>query len=83
MEIKYDTYGRMTYNPLFHANNSKRWSKEDEQYLIDWYYIVGPEEISYALDRTIATVMGKAAKFRKEGLMVKPARQMWHGRIRE
>ncbi|WP_253197620.1 hypothetical protein [Clostridium algidicarnis] len=43
----------------------------------------GPEEISYALDRTIATVMGKAAKFRKEGLMVKPARQMWHGRIRE
>lgn len=57
--IEYDKYGRMSYNPIFHKNNGKPWNIEDTKYLIGWYNIIGPEEISFAIDRTIKSVMHK------------------------
>ena len=73
MSIQYDQYGRMFYNPEFHANNGKPWSTEDLKYLIDWYAIAGAEEISFALERTIKTVQNRATELRKKGLMAKAA----------
>ncbi|WP_205694139.1 hypothetical protein [Clostridium sp. JN-9] len=71
-EIRYDRYGRMFYNPEFHANNGKQWTTEDLQYLINWYDIAAPEEISFALERTQKTVQNKACQLRKKGIMHKP-----------
>lgn len=81
--IEYDRYGRMFYNPEFHAKNGTPWSKEDLQYLIDRYDLAGAEEISFALKRTIKTVQGKATELRKKGLMSKPVKQLRHERIRK
>lgn len=70
--IEYDHFGRMFYNPIFHGNNGKPWHLEDEAYLIEWYDIIGPEEASYALDRTIKSVMCEVGRLRKEGKMKRP-----------
>ncbi|GCD13172.1 hypothetical protein [Clostridium tagluense] len=81
--IEYDKYGRMSYNPIFHENNGKPWYKEDTQYLIDWYDIIGPEEISFAIDRTIKSVMHKATLLRKGGKMKKPLKKTTCKRIKK
>ncbi|MDP4174175.1 MAG: hypothetical protein Q8933_09425 [Bacteroidota bacterium] len=83
VKIEYDRFGRMNYNPEFHANNGKLWGKEDVQYMIDWYNIIGPEEMSYALERTIKTIQAKATELRRKGLLTKPAKQMHHKRIKK
>lgn len=67
--IKYDSYGRMEYNPIFHPNNGKPWTKEDLQYLIDWYDKIGADEMSFALGRTIKSIMQKVSNLRKDGIM--------------
>jgi hypothetical protein len=79
-EIKYDSYGRMMYNPEFHANDGKKWTKEDVNYLIDWYEIIGPEELSFALERTIKSVQQKVSELRKKK-MLGPATYNMHNRI--
>jgi hypothetical protein len=81
VKIEYDRWGRMFYNPEFHSNTGKAWSQDDLQYLIDWYDIVGAEEISFALERTINTVQLRATELRKKGLMPKPAKQIHHERL--
>lgn len=80
-KVKYDKYGRMFYNPQFHANNGKRWTAEDVQYLIDWYCIAGPQEISFALERTEKTVQAKAVELRRKGLMPKSNKCIRHKKI--
>lgn len=80
--IEYDRFGRMEYNPLFHSNNRKPWLKEDTQYLIDWYEIIGPEEIGFALDRTIKSVMHQVTVFRKNGKMKKPFKKTYTKKIK-
>lgn len=72
MEIQYDKFGRMKYHPAFHQNHFKRWNEEDLQYLKDWYYKIGPEEMSFALDRPIVAVMNKVAKLKKKGEIREP-----------
>ncbi|AJA42501.1 hypothetical protein phiCT453A_11 (endogenous virus) [Clostridium phage phiCT453A] len=76
MELEYDRYGRAKYNPFIHRNTGKPWSNTDLNYLINWYDIIGPDEMSFALERTIATVMNKVYTLRKKGVMDK------HKRIR-
>ena len=71
--IEYDTQGRMKYNPELHHNQGTEWNEEDTQYLIDWYDIVGIEEIALALGRSEGTVNSKINVLRKKGLMQKPA----------
>lgn len=67
--IEFDRYGRMQYHPDYHANHGKPWKTSDQKFLIENYDKIGPEETSLALERTIHTVMTKAAKLRREGLM--------------
>ena len=67
--IEYNRYGRMVYNPEFHAKQGTPWSYNDLKYLIDWYDVAGAEEMSFALERTITTVMEKARSLRKKGIM--------------
>lgn len=57
----YDRYGRMSYSPELHKNQGKVWTYEEVEYLKNWYAIIGPEEMSLALERTPASVMTKAS----------------------
>ena len=78
----YDRYGRLQFDPDIHDNHGKRWSQEDTQYLVDYYYSDGPDAVSFALGRTIQTVMQKATDLRKQGRLNAPAVRTWHKRTR-
>lgn len=69
--IEYDNQGRMKYNPELHFNQGQKWSKEDTDYLINWYHIVGVEEMSLALGRSEQTILEKVCKLRRKGIMPK------------
>jgi len=80
--ITYDRYGRMNYNPMFHENNRKPWDPEDDEYIINWYDIIGPEEMSFAISRTIKSAMNRVARLRKAGKMRKPLKSVSTKRIK-
>lgn len=67
--ITYDRFGRMRYHPDYHENHGRPWLAKDEQYLIENYDVIGPEEVSFTLGRTIQTVMTYAFKLRRAGKM--------------
>lgn len=69
--IQYDALGRMRYSPDYHAKHTKAWTNKDEQYLIENYVSQGAEAVSFALERTISTVMERACVLRKAGKMPK------------
>lgn len=71
----------MNYNPEFHKKHGTSWTLEDLQYLIDWYDIIGVEEMSYALERTIKSVAQKATELRNKGIMPQD-RCGYHERIK-
>ncbi|EMN7430379.1 hypothetical protein WB904_002908 [Vibrio parahaemolyticus] len=81
--VTYDKYGRMNYHPDFHVKQGCPWSVSDQQFLIDNYEAMGPEQVSFALERTIHTVMTRAYELRKRGLMPKPAKPTKHRRMRQ
>ncbi|KFA99514.1 hypothetical protein [Vibrio sp. ER1A] len=80
--VTYDRYGRMQYHPDYHPNHGKSWKQHDQTYLIERYDLDGPEQVSFALGRTIHTIMTRAYELRKAGLMPKPATQIHHRRLR-
>lgn len=81
--IKFNKLGRMQYSPTFHPNNGKPWHVTEERYVIDYYYSLGPEEISLSLGRTLDSVMGKVRELRKCGRMGKrPAGCKKHKRLK-
>lgn len=69
MELKFDSCGRMEYNPEIHFNQGLPWNEEDLEYLIEWYDIIGLEEMSLAIGRTEKTIGNKVCVLRKRGLM--------------
>lgn len=71
--VQYDNCGRMKYNPSLHDRQGKPWDDEEKDYLINWYNIIGMEEMSLALRRTEGTVANKVNQFRKLGKMPKEA----------
>lgn len=79
MEVIYDKYGRMKYHSDFHSRHKKPWMTSEEKFLIENYASLGPEQVSFALERTIKTVMNRAAELRKKGLM--PKISCWHRRM--
>lgn len=81
-EVSYDRYGRMQYHPDYHPNHGKPWKQPDQVYLIQRYDLDGSEQVSFALGRTIHTVMTRAYELRKAGLMPKPATQIHHRCLR-
>lgn len=70
MKLQYDRWGRMKYCQELHFNQGKSWTKEDEEYLIEWYDKIGPDEMSFALGRTIGTIMTKVGKLRNQGYLI-------------
>lgn len=82
MPVTYDRYGRMNYHPDFHAKNKKPWTISDQKYLIENYEKIGPDSMSFTLERTIHTVMQRACELRKKGLMPKRSKNApMHTRI--
>ena len=72
--IQYDSTGRMRYHPEYHDRYKKPWTTSDERYLIEHYYADGPEQVSFALGKTTASVMWRAYELRKKGIMPKRPR---------
>lgn len=68
MKYEYDKQGRLKYNPEIHFSQGTPWSISDKQYLIDWYDIIGPEEMSYALGRTEYSIVNYVFLLKKQGL---------------
>lgn len=79
--ITYDRHGRMNYHPEIHLKQMEPWSIEDQAYLIENYVLLGPEKVSFALERTIHTVMTRAYDLRKKGVMPKPTKRVIHKRL--
>lgn len=69
MKVQYDCCGRMKFNSAFHKNNGTPWSKEDLEYLINWYDKIRADEMSFALGRTMTTISSKVTYLRKCGIM--------------
>lgn len=67
--IEYDKCGRMKYNPGLHFAQFEPWNDEDLDYLINWYNIIGLEEMSLALGKTESKVINMVYKLRNKGLM--------------
>jgi hypothetical protein len=68
-KVEYDQYGRMKFNPIFHYNNGTLWNEEDLEYLIKWFDKIGPDEMSFALGRTMGTIQQKVTILRRRGIM--------------
>lgn len=81
-KVTFDKYGRMNYHPDFHGNQKLPWKTSDEKFLIENYVALGPEQCSFALERTIHTVMQRACQLRKKGIMPKTKNRSWHKRMR-
>lgn len=69
MKIKYDKAGRMQYHPSFHKRHGTPWSREDIEYLINWYYKIGANEMSFALERPSGAIVMKVSNLAKKGKM--------------
>lgn len=69
--MKFDRWGRLQYDPDLHPNHAKPWTVKEEQYLIDFYGGVSPEELSLSLGRTPHAVYQKATMLRKQGRLKK------------
>lgn len=78
--IIYDNLGRMHFNPDFHGKHQAQWTTGDEKFLIENYYVIGPEQISFALERTIKSVMQRAFELRQKGELKRPAVVSNHAR---
>jgi len=69
--VEYDNSGRMKYNSDLHNRQGKPWDDEEIEYLINWYTIIGLEEMSLALGRTEGTIANKVNLYRNQGKMAK------------
>lgn len=72
--VRYDRWGRLQYHPELHAKQGTPWTTADQKYLIEHYALLGPEQVSLALERTLTTVMTRAYELRKAGVMARPAK---------
>ena len=61
--------GMLRYDKEFHYNHRTKWTKEDREYLINFYYIAGSEEISFALGRSEISIIGEVSRLIKLGVM--------------
>ena len=67
--MSYDKQGRRNYDPELHDRQGLPWTKEETEYLINWYDKIGMEEMSLALGRTEKTIGHRVYVLRKRGLM--------------
>lgn len=59
---------------------TKTWSKEDSQYIVDYYPVATVYELAYALDKTPNQVTSRIMNLRKRGLLEKRKKR---GRLRK
>jgi hypothetical protein len=71
-QVEYDNYGRMKYNPDLHDRQGTPWTHNELNYLIDWYDLIGVEEMSLALGRTEVSITHKVNVLRRQGRMSFP-----------
>jgi hypothetical protein len=67
-DIEFDRFGRMCFNPEFHFNHGKPFTKEDVEYLCKFYEIDHVRSIGFALGRTEHTLRSKVDYLKKKGL---------------
>lgn len=80
--VTYDRHGRMNFHPEIHLRQMEPWTVKDQAYLVENYALLGPEKVSFALERTIHTVMTRAYELRKKGDMPKATKRVIHKRLR-
>lgn len=80
-DVTFDKWGRMNFHPDFHAKQGTPWTMADQNYLIESYEALGPEQTAMALERTIHTVMQRACELRKKELMAKRTKGTTHKRL--
>ena len=83
MEVTYNNRGRMNYNQEFHTKQGLPWDNEDLQYLIEYFDIIGPEEMSLALERTEPSILTKVTELRNKKIMPIPNKKIRHRRMRK
>lgn len=67
IQVEYDKFGRIIYNPELHENQGTLWSEEDMEYLCKYESIDELETVAMALGRTRGTVAEKLKNIRKNG----------------
>ena len=72
--MKFDRYGRLRYDPELHPKHRTGWTVREEQYLIDYYGAISPEELSLSPGRTPHAVYQKATELRRQGRLEKTGR---------
>lgn len=82
MQLEYDEYGRMKYNPEIHFNHGAKFTSEELAYLCKFYNVDGPIALSYALGRTQATIIRKYNQLDKNGLVEKYI-EIWEKQFKE
>lgn len=78
--LTFDKQGRAYYHPDFHNKHCRPWTTSDIRFLAENYYLLGPEECSLHLERTIKAVQQRALELRKSGAMVRPDKIKTHKR---
>jgi len=59
---------RLRYNPEFHENHGKHFTKEDYIYMCSMWDFMKKADIAMALGRTLGTVLSKKYHLKKLGL---------------
>lgn len=65
----------MKFPADYHGRQKTPRTTTDEKFLIENYAKIGPEQVSFALERTIHTIMTRAYQLRKSGRMDKPIKR--------
>lgn len=71
IKVTYDKHGFMEYNPVFHARQYEKWTREEDEYLLNYYKYDGLESISMGLERKPTTVYGRVHTLRRWGYKFK------------
>ena len=66
--VKFNKLGRMLYHPDFHQRQHQHWTTHEQKFLLENYELLGPEEVSLTLERTIQSVMMRMTFLRKKGI---------------
>lgn len=69
MNEQFDRYGRLLYNPEYHFNQGKPWTKEELTYLCSMHRNMhgGMKSLSLAIGRTETTCATKIGYLQKQG----------------
>jgi hypothetical protein len=79
--VTYNEKGDLNAHPDLHPNNSKPWSGDELQYLIEFYHQIGCEEMTLALGRSTSSVRHKYRTLCESGLMQRPTKRHHHDRL--